>query len=416
LTLIKTSLLNAIAVGVKMLTLLGLNKILAVYVGPAGYAALGQFQNAVQMISTLASGAINTGVTKYTAEYHEDEARQRAVWQTAGTIALVGSVVLSLLVFAFRAELAQWFLSDVSLAPVFGWFAATLVFFVFNTLLLAILNGKKDINRYVVANIAGSVFALLVTGAMVVQWGLMGALAGFAVYQSLAFFVTLALCVRTPWFRLSHLFGHIDKAVAKNLAKYTAMALTTAATVPLSHILIRNHLGQTLGWEAAGYWEAMWRLSGAYLMLASTTLSVYYLPRLAELKNRKEIIGEILSGYRLILPVTALCSLLLYLLREPIIEILFTEDFLPISELFFWQLVGDVLKIASWLFAFVMLSKSMTFLFITTEIVFAATFFGLTFLFVNNMGLPGVSFAYAVNYAVYLITVTFLIIKKIRLI
>ena len=171
MTLIKTSLLNAIAVGVKMLTLLGLNKILAVYVGPAGYAALGQFQNAVQMISTLASGAINTGVTKYTAEYHEDEARQRAVWQTAGTIALVGSVLLSLLVFAFRAELAQWFLSDVSLAPVFGWFAATLVLFVFNTLLLAILNGKKDIHRYVVANIAGSLFALLVTSAMVVQWG-----------------------------------------------------------------------------------------------------------------------------------------------------------------------------------------------------------------------------------------------------
>ncbi|MGE4416327.1 MAG: O-antigen translocase, partial [Marinobacterium sp.] len=81
MTLIKTSLLNGIAVVIKMLTLLGLNKILAIYVGPAGYAALGQFQNAVQMITTLASGAINTGVTKYTAEYHEDEAKQHAVWR-----------------------------------------------------------------------------------------------------------------------------------------------------------------------------------------------------------------------------------------------------------------------------------------------------------------------------------------------
>ncbi|MEL6948786.1 MAG: DegT/DnrJ/EryC1/StrS family aminotransferase [Pseudomonadota bacterium] len=70
----------------KMLTLLGLNKILAIYVGPAGYAVLGQFQNAVQMITTLASGAINTGVTKYTAEYGEDAPRQHAVWRTAGTI------------------------------------------------------------------------------------------------------------------------------------------------------------------------------------------------------------------------------------------------------------------------------------------------------------------------------------------
>ena len=93
MTLIKTSLLNAIAVVIKMLTILGINKILAVYVGPTGYAALGQFQNAVQMITTFGSGAINTGVTKYTAEYFEDEAAQRKVWQTGGTIALVGSVI-----------------------------------------------------------------------------------------------------------------------------------------------------------------------------------------------------------------------------------------------------------------------------------------------------------------------------------
>ena len=36
MTLIKTSLLNAIAVVIKMLTMLGINKILAVYVGPTG--------------------------------------------------------------------------------------------------------------------------------------------------------------------------------------------------------------------------------------------------------------------------------------------------------------------------------------------------------------------------------------------
>ena len=102
MTLIKTSLLNGIAVIIKMLTLLGLNKILAIYVGPTGYAALGQFQNAVQMITTFASGALNTGVTKYTAEYYEDEVRQHTVWRTAGTIALLGSLTTAILVTIFN--------------------------------------------------------------------------------------------------------------------------------------------------------------------------------------------------------------------------------------------------------------------------------------------------------------------------
>src|SRR5690554_5248675 len=159
MTLIKTSLLNGIAVVIKMLTLLGLNKILAIYVGPSGYAALGQFQNATQMITTFASGAINTGVTKYTAEYHDDESKQRLVWRTAGTIALTGSAISALLIVLFNQQLAVWFLKDESYGGVFIWFAVTLIFFTFNTLLLAILNGKKEIIRYVIANIAGSLFA-----------------------------------------------------------------------------------------------------------------------------------------------------------------------------------------------------------------------------------------------------------------
>jgi PST family polysaccharide transporter len=401
MTLIKTSLLNGIAVVIKMLTLLGLNKILAIYVGPAGYAALGQFQNAVQMITTLASGAINTGVTKYTAEYHEDEAKQHAVWRTAGTISLIGSVLVAIAVIAFNKPLASWFLKDESLGSVFIWFAATLVLFVFNTLLLAILNGKKDIQRYVTANIAGSLFALAVTTVMAIQLGLYGALVALAIYQSLTFFVTLTLTYKASWFKLRYLLGSIDKQSAKNLAKFTAMALTSAACVPLSHILIRNHLGETLGWEAAGYWEAMWRLSAAYLMLVTTTLSVYYLPKLSELQDPADIKKEILQGYKIILPVAAACGLVIYLLRDFIIRVLFTAEFAEMEVLFGWQMVGDTLKIGSWILAYLMLGKAMVKLFIFSEIVFAALFYGLTYCFASVFGIEGVSIAHAVNYFFY---------------
>src|SRR5690554_4457543 len=352
MTLIKTSLLNGIAVVIKMLTLLGLNKILAIYVGPAGYAALGQFQNAVQMVTTLASGAINTGVTKYTAEYHDDEAKQHAVWRTAGTISLVGSIVVAIGVITFNKPLAGWFLKDESLGSVFIWFAATLILFVFNTLLLAILNGKKEIHRYVIANIAGSLFALVVTTIMAIQMGLYGALVALAIYQSLTFFVTLTLIYKARWFKLRYLFGGIDTQSAKNLVKFTAMALTSAACVPLSHILIRNHLGETLGWEAAGFWEAMWRMSAAYLMLVTTTLSVYYLPRLSELTEPSDIRREIIQGYKIILPVAAACGLIIYMLRDLLIVALFTKEFAPISQIFGWQVIGDTIKIGSWIVAY----------------------------------------------------------------
>lgn len=401
MTLIKTSLLNAIAVVIKMLTMLGLNKILAIYVGPAGYAAIGNFQNAAQMITTFASGAINTGVVKYTAEYHDDEEKQRQVWRTAGTIAVLGSVITGIGVAVFSKQIAQWFLQDESYNTVFIWFSVTLVFFIFNTLLLAILNGKKEIHRYIIANIAGSLFALAVTSVLAVQFGLHGALTALAIHPSFAFIITLYLCYKADWFKFSYLFGRLDKQVVLNLSKYTAMALTSAACVPVSHILIRTHLADTLGMDAAGYWEAMWRLSAAYLMLVTTTLSLYYLPKLSELKDPKEIKAEILQGYKIILPVAAACGLVIYLLRDFIIGVLFTSDFIPMRDLFAWQMVGDTLKIGSWILAYLMLGKAMMKLFIASEIVFAAGFYAWTYFLTGMYGLEGVTIAHAINYAIY---------------
>lgn len=414
MTLIKTSLLNGIAVLVKMLTLLGINKVLAIYVGPVGYAALGQFQNAIQMITTFASGAINTGVTKYTAEYHYDEKKQQSVWRSAGTIAICGSLICSVIILLYSKELAAWILNDDQFGGVFRWFAGTLVFFTLNTLLLAILNGKKELLRYVAANIAGSIFALVVTTALAMFYGLYGALIALAIYQSISFFVTLYICSNADWFRFSYLFGRVDKLVAKNFLKYTAMALTSAVCVPVSHIFVRNYLGSSFGWESAGYWEAMWRLSAAYLMLVTTTLSVYYLPRLSELNHHDDIKAEILQGYRFILPCAAICGLVIYLLRDVIIHILFTSDFLPMRSLFAWQIVGDTLKIGSWILAYVMLGKAMFKLFILSEIISAACFYLFTVVFTSQLGLEGVSLAHAVNYAIYWLLMTLFVYRALR--
>lgn len=415
MTLIKTSLLNGIAVVIKMLTLLGINKVLAIYVGPSGYAALGQFQNAVQMITVFASGAINTGVTKYTAQYYDDESRLRSIWRTAGTLALIGSVLSGAVVALFNKQLAGWFLKDVSLGGVFIWFAVGLVFFSFNALLLAVLNGRKEIPRYVAANISGSLFALAMTVLMTKQLGLYGALVALAIYQSLAFFITLLICRRLHWFRVRHFIGRIDKASAINLSKYAAMALTSAACVPLSHILVRDYLGASFGWAAAGYWEAMWRLSAAYLMLLTTTLSVYYLPRLSEIKDIKETRRELAIAYKLIIPATILGGTALYFMRDIVIEILFTSEFSPMRELFLWQVIGDALKIGGWILAYLVLSKAMYKFYIVTEIIFSISFVGLTWLLTGNFGIQGVVMAYAVNYALYWLVMAVYTSKLLRM-
>ena len=409
MNLLKTSALNGVAVLIKTATMFILNKILAVYVGPGGYAAIGQFQNFIQMVTTFAGSAINTAVIKYTAEYHEDETKQRAIWKAAGSSVLIFSFIFSLIILIFQKQLSLYIFQTTAYQSVFVWFAAFLVLFNLNALFLAILNGKKEILKLVVANIAGSILSLLVTGFLAVQYHLYGALIALSIYQSIAFFVTLFLCYKANWFNISYLFGKIEPHIAKKFAAFALMALVSAVCVPLSQMAIRFYLSQEFGLNYAGYWEAMIRLSAAYLMLVTTTLGVYYLPRLAELTHLDEIKKEVYLGYKFIFPLAVIGGLSVYLLRDWIIALLFSQAFMPMRDLFLWQMIGDSLKIGSWILAYLMLAKAMTKLFVTTEILFALSSVGLTYLFTKLFGFEGVSIAHLVNYALYWLVMSYFI-------
>ncbi|HEM6635104.1 TPA: O-antigen translocase [Acinetobacter nosocomialis] len=414
MNLLKTSVLNGVAVLIKTATMFILNKILAIYVGPAGYAAIGQFQNFIQMVTTFAGSAINTAVIKYTAEYYEDETKQRNIWKTAGSIVLLFSLIFSLIILIFQKQLSIYIFHNDLYQTVFVWFAVFLTLFTFNALFLAILNGKKEVLRLVIANIVGSIFSLAVTSLLAIKYGLYGALVALSIYQSLAFLITLFLCYKADWFKLSYLFGKIDKTIAKKFVAFAFMALVSAICVPLSQIVIRSYLTHEYGVTYAGYWEAMIRLSAAYLMLVTTTLGVYYLPRLSELSRLEEIKSEVYLGYKYIFPLAAIGSLAVYFLRDWIIAILFTKTFLPMRDLFFWQMIGDSLKIGSWILAYLMLSKAMTKLFVTTEIFFALTSILLTYLCTHVFGFKGVSIAHLINYGVYWIVMSICVFKSLK--
>lgn len=414
MNLFRTSVLNGVAVLIKTITMFVLNKILAVYLGPTGYAAIGQFQNFIQMVTTFAGSAINTAVVKYTAEYHEDETKQRAVWKTAGSIVFLFSLVFAIFILIFQKQLALYIFQSLKYQTIFIWFAIFLIFFNFNTLFLAILNGKKEILKLVLANIAGSLFALVITGVLAIKLQLYGALIALSIYQSIAFIVTLILCHRADWFEFSSLLGKIDLGITKKFASFILMALVSAICVPLSQMLIRAYLTQEFSLAYAGYWEAMIRLSTVYLLLVTTTLGVYYLPRLSELNAIDEIKKEVYLGYKFIFPLAVIGGICVFILRDWIINLLFSPSFAPMQDLFLWQMMGDALKIGSWILAYLMLSKAMTKLYICTEIIFTVSLIALTYICTQVFGFEGVSIAHLINYGLYWIVISLFIFKQLK--
>ena len=407
MTLVKTSILSFIATAIKMIAGLVINKAVAVYIGPAGLALVGQFQNFSQLVMTAARGAINSGVTKYAAEYGKDDERIPILFSTAAKISLFSSIVVGAGIVLFSNYASLHFLKSEDYSYIFVIFGFTIVLFVINNLLLSILNGLKEIKTWVMINIIQSVYSLIFTSLLIVFLGLDGALIAMVTNQSVIFLIVIWMLRKHQIIKLSNFKGAFDKPEAKKLAGFAAMTLVSAILAPVSHLIMRNNLGETLGWDQAGYWQAMWYISTMYLMVVTTTLSIYYLPRLSEITDKVELSKELFNGYKIILPIVIVVSTSIYILKDLIIWLLFTKEFAPMRELFLWQLIGDVIKIASWLLSYLMVAKAMAKLFIYSEIFFTTSLVLMAIAFTNAYGLVGMTYAHALNYSIYLIFVYF---------
>jgi PST family polysaccharide transporter len=90
-------------------------------------------------------------------------------------------------------------------------------------------------------------------------------------------------------------------------------------------------------------------------------------------------------------------------LRGWVTRLLFSADFTAANQLYAPQLLGDVIKIASFMLSYLMLAKAMTRLFVVSECVFALSYLALVYVFTAGFGLIGAMYAFAVNYLCYLI-------------
>lgn len=402
MTFLRVTLWNGLAVGIRMATALLLNKILAIFVGPGGYALIGQFQNVMAVAMTLGSGATAQGVTRYTAEHFDNEAQQHRVWKTAGSVTLIGCIIVAIIVIPSSGWLAQMLLHDMTLAPIFVALALGLGALAMNALLLAIINGRKEARLFVAANIAGSLIGLVFTGGLAMLFGLRGALFAFALNQSIAFVATAWLVHRRPWFAWGNLVGPIDPVVLKALAGYALMAITTALATPIAQVTVRQGLVARFGLEQAGYFDAMMKISSLYLLFFTSTMALYYLPRIAEIRGGDELRAEVRSLVVRVAPAVMLISAAIYLFRVPIVGLLFDARFLPMASLFGYQMIGDVLKIISWLYAYVMIGRGLMRAYILTEVLFSVSLVVTITLATRQFGIEGASMGYMINYAIYL--------------
>ena len=399
--IIKVFSFTAISTLVRMLTGLISVKIVASIIGPSGVALVGQLNNFSSIIMSISSGGINGGITKYIAEYRDDLNIIRNYLSTALRITIICSFCVGVFMIIFHSFLSEHIMLSSEYGYVFIIFGFTVLLYALNMMITSIINGFKEFKQYVQISIANSIIGLAFTLIFVLTLGLKGALISAITYQSIMLFVTFWMVRRLPWFCWDMFKRKLNFTISQRYFRYTLMTLTTAVTLPVSQMLLRGYVISQISPVEAGWWEAMNRISAMYLMVITSSFSVYYLPRLSELNDIAELRREIFKSYKVIVPILFIGFIIIYFLRSFIIRLLFTPEFFPMENLFVWQLIGDFFKICSWVLSYLMVAKSMIKSFVATEILFSLSFVCLGFIFIHWNGVVGITQAYLINYIAY---------------
>jgi PST family polysaccharide transporter len=368
--LLRTSIFSAIITFVRIASGFVAGKVIAFFIGPSGVALIGQFSNFISVVLTFSNGAINNGVIKYTAQFNGNDDSSKQLFSTAFKISFFCSAVVGVILFVFSNFFSNFIFDKNSFSLLIRVFGGTVLFYSLNTLLISILNGKEEIRKYTIVNTISVLIGLVFTILLVYYFKIQGALYALILSQSIVFFLTVFLVSNTSWFNFNYFFSPFNMDMALKLGRFSLMAIASVLTIPISQILLRNLMINKLGVDWAGYWQGMTRISDGYLMLITTSLSTYYLPKLSSLKTDNEIRYEVINGLKIIVPIVFTGAVVIYLCRFFIINLLYTKEFFEMEQLFLFQLGGDVLKIASWLIGYIMIARAMTKSFIFLEIFF----------------------------------------------
>lgn len=378
------------------------SKAIAIFIGVEGLALIGNFQNFVSSMQTISVLGLYQGAVKRISKFKDHALKLSKTLSTIFYLGFISTVLVSFFCY-FNAR----FINDI-IFPTYNKyiyiieiFAIVLPFYALNMFIFSIINGFSKYKNIIIINIIGQVLSAAIALLLIYQNMLDGALVSVAIAESLVFLITLVGIINRP--------SLVDYIQVKNvcfkffreMSSYSIMALFSAVIVPLVALAIRSYIIDHVGYKEAGFWEAMNRISKYYLMFVSTLMMLYVLPRFTEIDNIKEFRKEVFSFYKTIIPIFGLGLILIFILKPIIIATVFSRDFLPVKDLFIWQLLGDFLKVLSLVIAYQLLAKKMFWHYVITQVFFVIILYLTSIYFIDIYGVEGAVIGHFASYLLY---------------
>ena len=401
---LKITSLNALVITIRLIVSVFIQRLLAVTVGEAGIANIGQLRNVIAMLSSTSTLGTFSGVVKYVSELKENRAELTKIFSTATLFLITGSIISALVLFIGADFLSDYVFNSTEFTYVFELLAVIVPFIAVSRVVNGVVSGLSDYKKYAKIELISYLLASVTLIIGLYSYSLNGVLVAIALAPIIQLTTLVTIFGKTLRRYVSFKNFKLRLDYKNSLLAFTLMSFISAFLINYVELEIRNVVTDDININEAGYWTAITFISKNYMVFTTGLFTLYVLPRFSSIYNRKEFNREVGKIYKTILPIFLLGLVLVYLLRHQIIQLIY-PNFLGMEPLFKWQLMGDFVRLCALVLAYQFLAKKLVRSFVISELISLILFYVLTKYFIGVYGTEGVVIAHFIRYIIYLFVV-----------
>ena len=392
-------------VGVRLIISLLVQNLLAYYTGQVGIAKVGQIRNISNILMSVSSLGVFNGVVKYESEHKNNQQGLQKLFSTVFVLSTIATLTLSLVMYFSANMLSQWLFFTEAYAIVFKVLAVAAPFIAMNRIFNGVISGISAYKIHAKIEIIWYTLASLLLLVSLYYYNIGGVLLAIAVTPIVQFFVLIFIFGNT--LREYIIFKKLSfkTPLLKALLGFTLMSFVGTVFLNFIEIELRTLISDRISENEAGVWTAMSSISKIYMQFLVLIFPIYILPNYAKISSLALFKKQVKEIYTTLLPLVFVGMLAVYLCKNQIIEIIYTDAFLSMTPLFKWQLLADFTRFLAVVLAYYFISKNAFGYFILTELISLVFYFIFAKVLISDYGTEGVVVANLLRYFCYLIMV-----------
>jgi polysaccharide transporter, PST family len=375
-------------------------KVSAIYLGPAGMVLVGQINNFMQVTAGAIGNGANTAVVNLTAQRATARETLPEIWAAAMRLVVALAGVVALVVALAAGSLSHWLFFSREYWPVVLVAGLVMVLAVAENVLTGALNGLKQVNAIARATVVSSFVEFGLFVSLTCAFGVWGALLAMTCVYITRLAISCVIAHRSRMIRRRDFVGRLNLGALKEIVGFYPMLLAHSIALPLGLLLVRGVVVRELGLQQGGYLQAAWRLSDVYVTVLTTALGLYFMAQYSSLEDESTRGAMLRRTILQVTAVTATAAVGIYLLRDVVVRVVLTREFLPMTLLLPFQLLGDVFKMACYPLQMALVSRRRSGVYIAQAIGAPMAYALFTYVSLARLGLRAAPIAYASAYAV----------------